>query len=657
MDQEKIKAVIYGVIVTKIAYFIPILHVGAPILGGAVTAFIINRGPIGGLKAGFIKGIAMAFPAIILGIFFTDMLASIPIIGSILAGSIIIIVAVIVIHSVTLGMVGGFISGGIAQVVRTKSVEDTAKTTANAANKATKATETASNTVDNAKQTYKEERETRSEDEDKIDSDIEETDNSSGSDESESKETSYSSDDVSDQSVASINSEESDLTDKAINKICKQCSATVSKDVNFCPECGAESPTDPEPKQTAVHNRQNAPIAETSRSSEPSDDYTHPTATAAKAIIDQSSPNSEPASRLCQVLADQADSGRVESALRDVVEIVEDTSAVSEAVKNLDNSSTTQQLKSAERKISQCPGEITKSLLPIIEQTVDLKTKLEQSEDEADQYREAAEAVCNAASHNEAVTFQNNGVEAQAKELTDAIQSGEIVFESPGSQLDSAINQLNRSIQPKTKQSQKLLSSLEEPSQSDITEVLQSTVESLNEYEQLQTALADIKTEDVRHQLDSLDADLQQKDEPVYRHLADRVRELEAMVDRENVDDIQLYAIYQESRFYDRTLIPRLSRTTSSQEPLDVDEQIDGIESRIDAIRTEYVNVRADHNHTIPNHFLELADSLCSRARQLEERQPQQAAGVLAAAAELLGHIEQLYERNEYSVMLRRLRG
>jgi len=162
---------------------------------------------------------------------------------------------------------------------------------------------------------------------------------------------------------------------------------------------------------------------------------------------------------------------------------------------------------------------------------------------------------------------------------------------------------------------------------------------------------------DVRRQLDSLDADLQQKDEPVYRHLADRVRELEAMLDRESVDNIQLYAIYQESRFYDRTLIPRLARTTSSPEPLDVGEQIDGIQSRIDAIRTEYVNVRADHNHTIPNHFLELADSLCSRAQRLEREQPQQAAGVLAAAAELLGHIEQLYERNEYSVMLRRLRG
>jgi hypothetical protein len=77
----------------------------------------------------------------------------------------------------------------------------------------------------------------------------------------------------------------------------------------------------------------------------------------------------------------------------------------------------------------------------------------------------------------------------------------------------------------------------------------------------------------------------------------------------------------------------------------------------IAAVHDEFVPVRADHNHIITKHFLELADAPCDRARRTGDEQPQQAAGQLAAASDLLDHVEELYERNEYSVMLRRLRG
>lgn len=62
-------AVVAGVIVTKVSYLIPIVHFIAPIFGGAVTAYMLNRGPLDGLKAGFIKGVSVV-PIAALLIFF-----------------------------------------------------------------------------------------------------------------------------------------------------------------------------------------------------------------------------------------------------------------------------------------------------------------------------------------------------------------------------------------------------------------------------------------------------------------------------------------------------------------------------------------------------------------------------------------------------------
>jgi len=375
------------------------------------------------------------------------------------------------------------------------------------------------------------------------------------------------------------------------------------------------------------------------------------------------------ATNFCETVLDEsARKEDLESVLTETLETLETYAVVTDSLSEISSYSDKPKLESVYKNIRNETGELPKNVETVVKIAITTIEESKQNESsyndeltqikrERDAFRDVINTLCRAASRSEAITLESDGINAQSQEIAEAISTDKLVFDTPETPIQSAIDDIERSVQPQTQQSAMLLSSLTEPAKSDVTGVLQSAVETIDNYQELQHSLADIAIKDVQRQLDSLDADLQQKDEPVYRHLADRVRELEAMLDRESVDNIQLYAIYQESRFYDRTLIPRLARTTSSPEPLDVGEQIDGIQSRIDAIRTEYVNVRADHNHTIPNHFLELADSLCSRAQRLEREQPQQAAGVLAAAAELLGHIEQLYKRNEYSVMLRRLRG
>jgi hypothetical protein len=170
--------------------------------------------------------------------------------------------------------------------------------------------------------------------------------------------------------------------------------------------------------------------------------------------------------------------------------------------------------------------------------------------------------------------------------------------------------------------------------------------------------LSEIKTADVQQRLDSLNRELRDHDTAVHSQLANRVRELEAMVDDTNhVDDIQLYAIYQEISFYDRTLLPQLSRTSQAIRSDDSRQLLDDIEHRIEEIQTEYISVRADHNHSIPRHFLDLAESMSNDARGELDKNPDRAAGVLIATDRLLDRVESLYQQNEYSVMLRRLRG
>ncbi|MEZ3115906.1 hypothetical protein RYH80_08240 [Halobaculum sp. MBLA0147] len=89
-----------------------------------------------------------------------------------------------------------------------------------------------------------------------------------------------------------------------------------------------------------------------------------------------------------------------------------------------------------------------------------------------------------------------------------------------------------------------------------------------------------------------------------------------------------------------------------------VSERVTDVAERRREITELYVNRREDHNHSIPLLFLRTADTLRERAETaMTDGDATRAAATAEAAAELLDTVESLYERNEYSVMLRRLRG
>jgi len=105
---------VIGGVVSTIAYFVPVINVIAPIFGGGVSGYLQHQGASGGMKAGAVKGLIMVIPAVLLGIVASGILAQIPVIGGYLAGSVVLIAVVIVVHSVFLGLFGGLFGGLIS---------------------------------------------------------------------------------------------------------------------------------------------------------------------------------------------------------------------------------------------------------------------------------------------------------------------------------------------------------------------------------------------------------------------------------------------------------------------------------------------------------------------------------------------------------------
>ena len=641
-----LKPLITGVIVTKIAYLIPVVNLFAPIVGGSVTAYMLDSGAIEGLKGGFLKGILMTLPAIILGVFFADILAGIPIIGNLLAGSLGLVVAVIVLHSVVLGMLSGFVTGAIATTAKEADpVETTAKKTAAAAN-----------TADKAKETYSESR----------DADLGEQ-SASGSDNVTESRTGNSLDSEAhtetDQQPKQASDSVSEKQEQLSN--CTDCGTDVSPDANFCPECGAESPFSSDGRQSSQYT-DSASQSNATQSKENRRQTVSTTATSESDVVrstvekikDQKYINSQAANQLCEALSDPNNSDHVESALDEAIDRLEVVESTEEAITGINDYSSTRQLESAQRQLVQADSNFADSLNSIIDRMIKLENDVDQRAQKHDQLTDAADTICRVAEDSNAVTLHARGTVDRTQQLAEKLDSETIQINESRSSVSTLAEDVRHSIQPETDQSRKLLETLINPEGRDVKEILKTTVKTVDEHAETRQMLSEIGTKDVRRRLDSLSQELGNKDTSIYSHLSDRIRELEALLDDpDRVGSIQLYAIYQEVLYYDRTLLPRLSRSLSGGGSVDAEEMLSTVQWQIEDVKSEFVSVRPDHNHSIPKHFLGLAEELTTDAEKELTDRPERAAGILLAADALIDHVKALYQRNEYSVMLRRLRG
>lgn len=100
------------------------------------------------------------------------------------------------------------------------------------------------------------------------------------------------------------------------------------------------------------------------------------------------------------------------------------------------------------------------------------------------------------------------------------------------------------------------------------------------------------------------------------------------------------------------------SATGAEAPPTEATETVERVADRRREITELFVNRREDHSHAIPLLFLSTADDLRERAAQAaDDGEAARAIGVAEAALTLLDTVESLYEKNQYSVMLRQLRG
>ncbi|QZP39469.1 hypothetical protein [Halobaculum magnesiiphilum] len=275
-------------------------------------------------------------------------------------------------------------------------------------------------------------------------------------------------------------------------------------------------------------------------------------------------------------------------------------------------------------------------------------------------------------------------VELLAEAATDA-DSGSVADGAPGSEAARRVRANNRA---ECEPARDLLDGVASDDPEEVADALREGVDALNEAATVRNLTADVDAEDVAARVRSLGETVSGIDGPVADALGDRVDRLEAMLDRADASNAVVpYAVREEVAFYERDLLPLLeSGTTGGGADTDVTAAdgsvgggavggdvtgddagtavgdagaaVDALDERRQEIRTRYVDSRTDHNHSIPMFFLSLTETMEEHAREaLSAGEQGRARGIASAADDLLDRVEALYERNEYSVMLRRLRG
>ncbi|MXR40635.1 hypothetical protein GRX01_04640 [Halobaculum sp. WSA2] len=269
--------------------------------------------------------------------------------------------------------------------------------------------------------------------------------------------------------------------------------------------------------------------------------------------------------------------------------------------------------------------------------------------------------------------------------LAEAVPDDGTDGDDPGSAAARRVRSANRA---ECEPARDLLDGVASGDEDDVAEALRSAVDALNGAATVRNLTDDVDVDDVGARVRSLGETVSGIDGPVASALADRVDRLGAMLDRADASNAVVpYAVREEVRFYERDLLPVLessvAATGGNETGFGANEQgvdaagsgangsqtreadasgaeaaVDALEDRRAEIRSRYVDSRTDHNHSIPMFFLSLSESLEDRARDaLAAGEHDRARGVASATDDLLERVEGLYERNEYSVMLRRLRG
>lgn len=383
---------------------------------------------------------------------------------------------------------------------------------------------------------------------------------------------------------------------------------------------------------------------------------------AAESVRQRQSPGSPLARELLDVMADEhVDRRTVEDTLADAVTELEAAHAVTRASDRAGDVSSPRGAETFAQRVREVDGDLAASLAPVASRLVDALEGDSASASSPDPSAVSAlEAMCDAAERETSVSLSGSTTLERGEALASQVRDGEVSFETGGDPVPAAARSVGAQAEPTSAAASALLDALSDPagnSAERIEGALTTAVGALDEHETTQRVLEDVSVADVTAVANEVKRELDPGND-VESTLLERVASLTERVERSSdANVVDRYVAHEELTFYRDTLLPALASGRSDDGgDASTASLLESVDERIGDVEGYYER-REDHNHTIPRHFVSLARSLRDEGERLAGAEPERARGVLEASDAVLDHVESLYEQNQYSILLRRLRG
>jgi len=233
-----------------------------------------------------------------------------------------------------------------------------------------------------------------------------------------------------------------------------------------------------------------------------------------------------------------------------------------EQLQTLSSSSSVKEIRQLKRELSHDQSELSDLLLPLIEYAVESADQKAEQEDAFNNLKTEVENLVKEFVSQTKNEISGNNTQ-KLSHISKQLQSNELRITKSSETVPEVAAEVKRTTQIRTDRSNRLLDNLINPKNNDLHAELLSTIEDLDESEEIQHSIGNITKKQIKRRIDSVEKDLENKSSPLSQHLSERLNEFRQSIQRRDTNKVQQYAIYQEVSYYDRTLLPRLSRSST----------------------------------------------------------------------------------------------
>lgn len=231
-------------------------------------------------------------------------------------------------------------------------------------------------------------------------------------------------------------------------------------------------------------------------------------------------------------------------------------------LESLSASPSLKEVKQIKRELSHDQSELSDMLLPLIEYAVNSADQKAERENDFNNLKTEVENLVDLF-----VSQTDNDVRGdhtqKLSQISNQLRNDELTITKSSQTVPNVAAEIKRTAQIRTDRSKQLLENLINPKENDLHAELLSTIEELDESGEIQRSIGNITNREIKRRIDSVENDLADKNSPLSQHLSERLNEFRQSIQRRDTNKVQKYAIYQEVSYYDRTLLPRLSRSSS----------------------------------------------------------------------------------------------